>query len=109
VTRFLVIGRGPSPWAEPADDPAQDRTSVLLILGDRPGDLFEALRPIAEANVNLTRIESRPSRRRPWEYVFFLDVEGHRAEARVSEALALLANGRTLRVLGSYRKADEAT
>jgi chorismate mutase/prephenate dehydratase len=107
VTRFLVIGRGPSPWAEPAPDAAQDRTTVLLVLGDRPGDLFEALRPLSEARINLTRIESRPSRRRAWEYVFFLDLQGHRAEPRVAEALARLADGRTARVLGSYRKADE--
>ena len=68
---------------------------------------FEALRPLSAAGINLTRIESRPSRRRRWEYVFFLDLEGHRAEPAVAQALAALAAGRTLRVLGSYRKADE--
>jgi len=104
VTRFLVIGRGdpPAPTAGGAH-----KTTVLLVLGDRPGDLFEALRPLTEASINLTRIESRPSRRRPWEYVFFLDLEGHAAEPHVATAIATLAAGRTVRVLGSYRKADE--
>ncbi len=106
VTRFLVIGRGESPWREPGEEGA-DRTTVLLVLGDRPGDLFEALRPLSEGGINLTKIESRPSRRRPWEYVFFLDLEGHRADPRIAEALTKLAEGRTVRVLGSYRRADE--
>jgi chorismate mutase/prephenate dehydratase len=107
VTRFLVVGRGPSPLVTPSADPTHDKTSLLLVLGDRPGDLFEALRPLSEAEINLTRIESRPSRRRPWEYVFFLDLEGHRASPRVATALAQLAFGRTCRILGSYRKADD--
>ena len=68
---------------------------------------FAALRPLSEAEINLTRIESRPSRRRPWEYVFFLDLEGHRASPRVATALSQLAVGRTCRILGSYRKADD--
>jgi len=104
VTRFLVIGRGepPAPTAG-----GGDKTTILLVLGDRPGDLFEALRPITEARINLTRIESRPSRRRPWEYVFFLDLEGHAADPVVADAVARLREGRTVRVLGSYRKADE--
>lgn len=104
VTRFLVLGRGPSPQKEPSGD---DKTTVLLVLGDRPGDLFEALRPLSEEGINLTKIESRPSRRQAWQYVFFLDLEGHRAEPRVQRALERLAEGRTVRVLGSYRKADE--
>jgi len=103
VTRFLVIGRG-----EPgAPHPGGDKTTVLLVLGDRPGDLFEALRPLSEASINLTRIESRPSRKRPWEYVFFLDLEGHAADPPVAAALAQVAAGRQVRILGSYRKADE--
>ncbi len=107
VTRFLVIGRGASPVAAPSSEVSHDKTSILLVLGDRPGDLFEALRPLSEGSVNLTRIESRPSRRRPWEYVFFLDLEGHRAEPRVAAAITRLGEGRTCRILGSYRKADD--
>ncbi|MCE9573638.1 MAG: prephenate dehydratase [Deltaproteobacteria bacterium] len=104
VTRFLVIGRGEGPGPSPGGG---DKTTVLLVLGDRPGDLFAALGPLSEAGINLTRIESRPSRRRPWEYVFFLDLEGHAADPAVAAALVKLAEGRVVRVLGSYRKADE--
>jgi chorismate mutase/prephenate dehydratase len=105
VTRFLVIGREPPP-STPTPG-GGDKTSVLLVLGDRPGDLYDALRPITEAGINLTRIESRPSRSGPWEYVFFLDLQGHAAEPHVAKALQALSPGRTVRVLGSYRKADE--
>jgi chorismate mutase/prephenate dehydratase len=109
VTRFLVLGRGEAGASAPVpvSDPETVKTTVLLVLGDRPGDLFEALRPLTEARINLTRIESRPSRKGPWEYVFFLDLEGHAADPRVAEALHKMSLGRTMRVLGSYRKADE--
>jgi chorismate mutase/prephenate dehydratase len=110
VTRFLVLGRGGAGATAPVPNPAAPeavKTTVLLVLGDRPGDLFEALRPLSEAGINLTRIESRPSRTGPWEYVFFLDLEGHADEPKVAEALRLMSEGRTMRVLGSYRKADE--
>jgi prephenate dehydratase len=104
VTRFLVLARGEGPGPTPGGG---DKTTVLLVLGTRPGDLHEALGPLAQAGINLTRIESRPSRRRPWEYVFFLDLEGHAAEPRIAAALTALAADRSVRVLGSYRKADE--
>lgn len=109
VTRFLVLGRGDSGASAPVPggDPVAEKTTVLLVLGDRPGDLFEALRPLSEAQINLTRIESRPSRKGPWEYVFFLDLEGHAADPRVAAALRTMSEGRTMRILGSYRKADE--
>jgi chorismate mutase/prephenate dehydratase len=107
VTRFLVLGRGPSPWTAPSANPGDDKTSILLVLGSRPGDLFEALRPLSDERINLTKIESRPSKREAWQYVFFLDLEGHRAEPRVARALERLAVGRHVRVLGSYRRADE--
>jgi chorismate mutase/prephenate dehydratase len=103
-----VLGRGPSPWSQPSANPADDKTTILLVLGDRPGDLCEALRPLNDEKINLTKIESRPSKRQAWQYVFFLDLEGHRADPRVARALERLAEGRTVRVLGSYRKADEA-
>ena len=109
ITRFLVIGRGGTGASAPVpgDDPKKMKTTVLLVLGDRPGDLFEALRPTSDARINLTRIESRPSRKGPWEYVFFLDLEGHADDPTVAEALRAMSEGRTMRVLGSYRKADE--
>jgi chorismate mutase/prephenate dehydratase len=105
VTRFLVIARSgavPPPPIGPGV-----KTSLLLTLRDQPGDLFNALRPLSENGVNLTRIESRPSKRKAWEYVFFLDLEGHVDEPRVAAALAQLGQDRWLKVLGCYRKADE--
>lgn len=104
VTRFLVVGRG-----EP-EAPVSGRdykTTLLLVLGDRPGDLYRVLEPLSAAGINLTKIESRPSRRKPWEYVFFIDMEGHAADERLAPVLAEMSDISELKVLGSYRKADE--
>lgn len=107
VTRFLVLGRGelPSP-----SEGGGDRTSVLLVLpAEKPGALYEVLKPLSEAGVNLTKVESRPSRRRPWEYVFFLDVDGHAKDPPIESALARIGEVCDLfKILGSYRKADWA-
>jgi len=98
TTRFLVIGtRVPAPSGG-------DRTS-LLVAGDtaKAGSLFRLLEPLAKHKVNMTRIESRPSRRRKWDYVFFIDLEGHAADPSVARALAELKKRCSLfRVLGSY-------
>jgi chorismate mutase/prephenate dehydratase len=73
---------------------------------DTPGALFRLLEPLAQHKVSLTRIESRPSRRRKWDYVFFMDIEGHAEEAHVAAALAALKERASLfRVLGSYPRA----
>ena len=105
VTRFLVIGQN-----EPAPSKrgGGERTSVLLVLpAEQPGALYEVLRPLSDTGVNLTKIESRPSRRKPWEYVFFLDLDGHRDDPEIADALARIAEVCELfKVLGSYRKAD---
>jgi chorismate mutase/prephenate dehydratase len=101
VTRFLVIGRA---QAEPTGN---DKTSILIEIEDKPGILYKVLQPFAERGVNMTRIESRPSRRRPWEYVFFVDVDGHQRDAALSAAIAEV--GRqvvAVKVLGSYPKAE---
>ncbi|MGE0581547.1 MAG: prephenate dehydratase [Steroidobacteraceae bacterium] len=102
TTRFLVIGRklfAPS---------GVDRTS-LLVSGshtDSPGTLHRLLEPLAKHRINVTRIESRPSGRRKWDYVFFLDIEGHAAEPRIAKALASLKKRASLfRVLGAYPRA----
>ena len=71
TTRFLVIGRQSYPPS------GQDKTSLLLSTPNRPGALHDMLSPIASNDVSMTRIESRPSRRAAWDYVFFVDVEGH--------------------------------
>lgn len=100
VTRFLVIGKV---QAEPT---GHDKTSVLLALRDQPGILYRVLEPLSRRKLNLTKIESRPSRRRPWEYVFFLDLDGHARDAQVAEALAELSSvAESAKVLGSYPKA----
>jgi len=86
----------------------EDRTTLLVSVGhtDAPGALYRLLEPLARHRVSLTRIESRPSRRRKWDYVFFMDLEGHAQEPRVKRALAALEKRASLfRVLGSYPRA----
>ncbi len=100
TTRFLVIGHQEVP---PSGD---DKTSLLVSAQNRPGALYHILSPFAENNVSLTRIESRPSHCVNWEYVFFLDLQGHVSEPAIQKALASLATQADLvRVLGSYPKA----
>lgn len=99
TTRFLVIGRKLFP---PSGD---DKTTLLLSVADTDdaGALHKLLQPLAEAGVNMTRIESRPSRRRKWHYVFFIDVDGHADDNKLAQALAKLEKQAQLfRVLGSY-------
>ncbi len=102
TTRFLVVGR--KLLARSGDD----RTTLLISSGrtDDPGALHRLLTPLAAAKINLTRIESRPSRRRKWHYVFFLDLDGHVEDPAVARALQRLQREADLfRVLGSYPKA----
>jgi chorismate mutase/prephenate dehydratase len=102
TTRFLVIGRETFPPS------GQDQTT-LLVSGahtDAPGALFRLLGPLAKHGISMTRIESRPSRRRKWDYVFFIDVEGHAAAEPLTTALSQLKGQASLcRVLGSYPRA----
>jgi len=101
VTRFLVLGRQqPGPTG-------RDKTSVLLTTRDKPGVLYQVLGAFADRGLNMTKIESRPSRRRPWEYVFFVDIDGHDQDPLVREALGVVREQcEALKVLGSYPKAD---
>lgn len=99
TTRFLVIG---AKNFRPSGD---DKTTVLISVAhtDAPGALYRLLEPLAKNAVSLTRIESRPSRRKKWDYVFFLDLEGHVEDPKVAAALAELKERSSLyRVLGSY-------
>jgi len=99
TTRFLVIG---AKIFRPSGD---DKTTVLVSVAhtDAPGALFRLLEPLAKSAISLTRIESRPSRRKKWDYVFFLDLEGHVEDTKVAAALAQLKERSSLyRVLGSY-------
>jgi chorismate mutase/prephenate dehydratase len=100
TTRFLVIGRhllSPS---------GKDKTTLLLAGHEGPGLLFSLLKPFDKQSVNMTRIESRPSSLGKWDYVFFVDVEGHAQDAAVAAALAELKQiSKLCRVLGSYPRA----
>ena len=102
TTRFLVIGRKTFPPS------GQDKTTLLVSAAhtDAPGALFRLLEPLAKHAISMSRIESRPSRRRKWDYVFFIDVEGHAADEPLATALGLLKGQASLcRVLGSYPRA----
>ncbi len=99
VTRFLVIGRQASARREEVSY----KTSVVLSVKDRVGALQEALAPFSDRNLNLSKIESRPSRRKAWDYYFFVDFLGHREDSLVSEALRELeTNCPFIKCLGSY-------
>jgi chorismate mutase/prephenate dehydratase len=96
-TRFLVVSR------HSARRTGQDKTSVICSVKDRPGALLAILEPFEAAGVNLTKIESRPSRRKAWDYVFFIDMAGHTEDEAVREALTRVAEHcKELKVLGSY-------
>jgi len=97
ATRFLVIGR------RPVGSSGRDKTSILFAMPNTPGALHAILDPLARRGINLTRIESRPARQRPWDYVMFVDFEGHRDTPTVESALAeMRARTLFLKVLGSY-------
>jgi chorismate mutase/prephenate dehydratase len=98
VTRFFVLGTTDA--SSPSGD---DKTSIVCTVHDQVGVLAKLLQPLARERVSLHKIESRPLRGRPWEYVFFLDLRGHRTEARVRRALARMTPLTTMmKVLGSY-------
>jgi len=100
TTRFLVIGTqdvGPS---------GVDKTALLVSTKNKPGALQILLKPLADSGISMTRIESRPSGKGIWEYVFFIDIDGHCQDKAVAEALKLLEQESSMcRVLGSYPKA----
>jgi len=97
ATRFLVIGH------RAAGPTGRDKTSILFAMPNSPGALHAILDPLARRGINLSRIESRPARQRPWDYVMFVDFEGHRDTPAVEGALAdVRARTLFLKVLGSY-------
>lgn len=98
TTRFLVIGQHDSPAS------GEDRTSLVVSIKDKPGALHSLIQPFSTRDIGLTRIESRPSKKKLWEYVFFMDVQGHRDSEAVAAAIAEIEAmpGGFVKVLGSY-------
>ncbi len=97
ATRFFVIGESDVPRT------GHDKTSIMFSIKDRVGALHDMLIPFKKRRINLTKIESRPSKKKAWDYYFFMDLQGHREEPKVQQALLELErNCRFLKVLGSY-------
>jgi chorismate mutase/prephenate dehydratase len=100
-TRFLVVGQ------KPAAPTRHDKTSLMFSIKDRVGALYRILEPFAKHDINLTKIESRPSKAKAWEYIFYVDIEGNVADEPVKAALSVLQDECIfLKVLGSYPKGD---
>lgn len=96
-TRFLVVAKQDVPAT------GKDRTSILFSIKDKVGTLYAMLTPFYKNKINLTKIESRPCKKRAWDYYFFVDFEGHRDDAKVKKALDQLEEMcKYLKVLGSY-------
>ncbi len=105
VTRFLVLGKNVSP---PLGQ-GRDKTSLVFSLNDQPGALMRALEPFSARGVNLSKIESRPSRQKAWHYYFFIDCLGHWDDAVIQEAVtALRRECPFVKWLGSYPNANQA-
>jgi chorismate mutase/prephenate dehydratase len=99
TTRFLVIGAGQS------EATGQDKTTIVFGTPHAPGALHQALEPFARRRINLMGIESHPIRDRIWEYLFFVDLEGHRCDAKVARGTKEMEKRTTfIKVLGSYPK-----
>jgi chorismate mutase/prephenate dehydratase len=97
ATRFLVLGRQCGPAT------GHDRTSVMFSIADKVGALYHALAPFRRYKLNMTKIESRPSKRKAWEYFFFVDCDGHFTDPKVATAISHLEEAcNFVKVLGSY-------
>jgi chorismate mutase/prephenate dehydratase len=104
ITRFLVLGKTVS---APLGN-GRDKTSLVFSLDDKPGALLRALEPFSARGVNLSKIESRPSRRKAWHYYFFIDCIGHWQDAAIQEAVAVLQKACPyVKWLGSYPNAGQ--
>jgi chorismate mutase/prephenate dehydratase len=102
-TRFFILAK------EDAPPTGNDKTSVVFSVKHKPGALFGFLEEMAAKKVNLTKIESRPTRQKPWDYNFYLDFEGHREDKAPREALKNLEDYATfIKVLGSYPRANKS-
>jgi chorismate mutase / prephenate dehydratase len=98
-TRFFALARQDAPFS------GNDKTSIVFSVKHKPGALYDALKELAAEKINLTKIESRPTRQKPWEYYFYVDIEGHHDNAAVKEALRNLEDAAVfVKILGSYPK-----
>jgi chorismate mutase/prephenate dehydratase len=103
TTRFLIMG------TRPVERSGRDKTTLLFAVADRVGTLNQALNLFARNAINISKIESRPLRARPWEYLFFVDVMGHRDDPKLARALkSLSSKALFLKVLGSYPEGRSA-
>jgi prephenate dehydratase len=106
-TRFLLLARPGQPIPPLVDPPGQRRTTIVVAVRNEPGTLLAVLRVVAEHRLNMRKLESRPSRERAWEYVFWIDLDGDVADAPMAAALDAVRNVTTMtRVLGSYPVAE---
>jgi chorismate mutase/prephenate dehydratase len=95
-TRFLILGREDQAWSDDA------RTLVIVSVANEPGTLYKAIEPFDRHAVSMSRLESRPSRRGVWDYNFYIELVGHRADPSIAAALDELARIATVRMLGSF-------
>jgi chorismate mutase / prephenate dehydratase len=103
TTRFIVVGH------EELSEKSNSRTSILFSLKDEAGALFGALKPFSDNGVNLTKIESRPSKRGNWDYIFFADLDGHIKQPKIAKTINVVEKScNFLKVLGSYPKASQS-
>jgi|YelNatPaOPRAMG01_1025707.scaffolds.fasta_scaffold03380_10 prephenate dehydratase len=101
-TRFFVLEKHPKPVKD------ANKTSIVFAAKNTPGALYLCLREFAERGINLTKLESRPRKNKPWMYVFFADIDGNLDDANINAAIGgLLKTAAFVKILGSYRKADE--
>lgn len=96
-TRFLVISK------DCHEKTGKDKTSIMFSVKDKPGALYDILTPFKKARINLTKIESRPSKKKAWDYIFFIDMEGHIDDRKLKKAIEEMKNSCFfLKILGSY-------
>ncbi|WGM88948.1 MAG: prephenate dehydratase [Candidatus Bathyarchaeota archaeon] len=102
-TRFFVLDKQDAPFT------AEDKTSIIFAAKSIPGALHKVLKEFADRNINLTKIESRPTKQTPWEYHFYLDFEGHRTEQKCQQALESIKDKTIfIKILGSYKAAKKS-
>jgi chorismate mutase/prephenate dehydratase len=99
-TRFFLLGKQDAPPS------GSDKTSIVTLLKHQPGTLYQVIKEFADRGINLSKVETRPTRKTPWEYHFYIDFEGHRLDGKIREALERVGQASLfMKVLGSYPRA----